>query len=201
MPAQTKRQREVLELITRYFETNGYRPSYQQIAKHLGLKSRAGIARIVQELESHGLLERHRENGHFSIEMKGTGDGVSINWLDVPRVHSFAEINREAPIVLPEFMIGTYNSSEISAFRVPDSAMAPEIEMDDIILVELRDFCRDGQAIVAILNETETVLRKHYRVNSEIELHGSNDSAEKIVLAANRVRIAGIYRGLLRPAV
>ena len=197
MSAPTKRQREVLDIITRYFETNGYRPSYQRIAKHLGLSSRAGIARIVKDLESQGLLERRRENGHFSIEMKDGGTGVTIAWLDVPSDDPIDD----RPLVLPPFMIGSYEPSDIRAFRITDSAMAPEIDVDDIALVELRDYCRDGQPVVAILNKTETVLRKHYRVNADVELRPSNDAASTISLPANCVRVVGICRGLIRPMI
>ena len=196
MSAPTKRQREVLDIIIRYFETNGYRPSYQRIAKHLGLKSRAGIARIVQDLENQGLLKRCRENGHFSIEMKDSGTGVTVAWLIVPP----GEVSEERPLSLPSFILGDYDPADIRAFRVTDSAMAPAIDIDDIVLVELRDFCRDGQPVVAILNETEAVLRKYYRVNAEIELRSSNDSVETITIAANRVKIVGVSRGLIRPA-
>lgn len=198
MPAPTKRQRDVLDIITRYFESNGYRPSYQQIAKHLGLKSRAGIARIVRDLEAKGLLERRRENGHFSIEMKDGGAGVTLAWLNVAGPDEALD---RRPITLPSFMLGTYDQSEIRVFRATDSSLAPEIEIDDIVLVELRDYSRDGQPVVALLSETEAVLRMHYRVNAEIELRATNNSMETITRPANRVRILGICRGLIRPAV
>ena len=194
MPAPTKRQREVLEIITRYFESNGYRPSYQQIAKHLGLRSRAGIARIVQDLESKGLLERRRENGHFTIDVKEGGSGVTIGWLE-------PEEMKNGPLRLPGFMVGSYDTSELCAFRVTDAAMEPEIEQGDIALIEIRDFCRDRTTIVASLPDGRNVLRKYFRVNSEIELRSANEETETITVAANRVKIIGVYRGLIRPAV
>src|SRR5436189_481358 len=90
MHAQTRRQGEVLDFIVRYIESHGYRPSYQVIARHMGVRSRAGIARIVNDLETQGLLTRRRENGHFYIDLgKRTGatdtaEGMQIEWLDVP---------------------------------------------------------------------------------------------------------------------
>src|SRR5437868_10815324 len=89
MHAQTRRQREVLNFITRYVESNGYRPSYQSIARHLGVSSKGGIARIVAVLEEQGLIERKRENGHFTLEFPGRdvaggGSGLLIEWLEIP---------------------------------------------------------------------------------------------------------------------
>ncbi|MEQ1604887.1 MAG: S24 family peptidase [Pyrinomonadaceae bacterium] len=199
MPAPTKRQREVLDIITRHLETNGYRPSYQSIAKTLGLKARSGIARLVCDLESQGLLERQRENGHFMIEMKNPGTTVSIAWLDLPGNDD--QKSDPVPLTLPSFLIGIYQPDEIRAMRITDSSMAPEIDVDDIALIELRDYCRSGQPVVALLRGETTVLRKYYRVGSEIELHSANDEIKPIILTANDVRIIGIYRGLIRPAV
>src|SRR5687768_8845131 len=90
MHAQTQRQREVFEFITRYIDSHGYRPSYQVIARHTGVRSRSGIARIVRVLETQGLLTRRREDGHFYIDVghshsDGNGNsGAVIEWLDVP---------------------------------------------------------------------------------------------------------------------
>ena len=121
MPAQTKRQREVLNIITRHLEANGYRPSYQAIANSLRLKSRSGIARIVADLESQGLLERQRENGHFLIKVSNSDSTVSIAWIDGEG------INTAAPLIVPSFMIGSYEPDEMRVMLVDDSSMAPEI--------------------------------------------------------------------------
>ncbi|MBK6587125.1 MAG: hypothetical protein IPG22_02225 [Acidobacteria bacterium] len=200
MPAQTKRQREVLNIITRYLETNGFRPSYQSIANSLGLRSRSGIARIVQDLESQGLLQRRRENRHFSLEIKERGTTVSIAWLDIPEGGSNGT-QSQSPLMLPSFMIGDYDPEDVRAFRITDSSMAPEIDIDDIILIELRDYARSGQPVVALLNDETIVLRRYYRASSEVELRATNNEIKPIILSAHDMRIVGIYRGLIRPMI
>jgi repressor LexA len=205
MHAQTRRQREVLDFITRYIDSHGYRPSYQVVARHMGVSSRAGIARIVHELESQGLLTRRRENGHFYIDVgKGgsrqansIGEGV-IEWLDIP-MSSEQEPNPD-PFVLPDFMLAGYEPSRMRAFRVTDNAMSNEnICRDDVALIELREFARYGQTVVAVLDDRDTVLRKYFRENADIELRSSDSDADAIRLTADRVEIKGVYRGLLRP--
>lgn len=200
MPAQTKRQREVLNIITRYLEANGFRPSYQSIANSLGLRSRSGIARIIHDLESQGLLQRRRENGHFLLEMKESDACVSIAWLDVLE-EGGAVRQSPPPVILPSFMIGTYDPEEVRAFRINDACMSPEVDIDDIILVELRDYARGGQPVVALLNDGTIVLRRYYRVSSDVELRAINNEINPIILSAHDVRIVGIYRGLIRPMI
>jgi repressor LexA len=197
MHARTRRQREVLEIITRYVGNQGYNPSYQQIAKHLGLKSRSGIARIIAELESQGLLERKRDNGHFAISTQGDEKPVLIPWLESPGSEAFDPAAAH-PIALPTFMIGACNGDALRALRMPDSTMSPLIEADDIVLVEIREFTREGQIVVAVVDEKETLVRRYYRAGSNIELV---DAGERIMSAsAETVDILGMFRGLLRPA-
>lgn len=201
MHAQTRRQREVLDLIARYIDTHGYRPSYQVIARHLGLKSRAGIARIVHDLESQGLVTRRREEGHFYLDMNGGSETFAIHWLDVPNDDSEPHEWQKSPVWVPRIMIGDFLPDCLRAFLVPDNAMANEnICEDDIALIEFRDFARDGQLVVALLNRKEAVLRKYYRSGAEVELRTADSRSDAIKLAADRIRIIGIYRGLLRPA-
>jgi repressor LexA len=167
----------------------------------MGVNSRAGIARIVHDLESQGLLTRRRENGHFYIDVGkrpgqfDTSGGLLIEWLETP-------ICSLPPFTLPEFMLAGYEPSAIRAFRVPDNALADEdICENDVALIELREFARDGQVVVAILDDTDTMLRKYFRDGAYIELRSSIEIEESIRLSADRVEIKGVYRGLLRPLV
>lgn len=70
MQPRTRRQKEVLEIITRYIKNHGYDPSYQQIARQLGVSSKAGIAKHVRALEEQGLLTRRRDGGKFNLELR-----------------------------------------------------------------------------------------------------------------------------------
>lgn len=205
MHAQTRRQREVLDFIARYIDSHGYRPSYQLIARHMGVSSRAGIARIVHDLEAQGLLTRRREDGHFYIDLGRSASiaagGLLIEWLDVPARGEFREPWQNQPFSLPDFMLGGYEPGSIRAFRVTDDGLAPDIREDDIALIELRQFARDGQRVVAILDDESAILRKYYRAGADIELCPADENAEIIRLAADRVEIKGVFRGLIRPII
>ena len=127
MHPQTRRQREVLDFIRRYLESHGYRPSYQVIARHMGVASRAGIARIIGDLEAQGFLERKRIDGHFAIILTGDkaspSDAPIIEWLEIPRDGDSVNDFAFAEFQLPEFLLGGHDSKEIRAFRVPDDAL------------------------------------------------------------------------------
>jgi repressor LexA len=200
MHAQTRRQREVLDFITRYIESHGYRPSYQVIARHMGVSSRAGIGRIVRDLEHQGFLERRRVDGHFAIALtRDNGrhaEGLSIEWLHLPTSDGVAE----SPFCVPEFMLGGIDPAAVRALRVRDDAMAEcAICRGDIALIELRTFARDGDVVAAIVKKRELMLRKYFRRGAEVELCEADIDGESMWLAADKVEVLGVYKGLLRP--
>ena len=70
MLPRTQRQKDILDYITRFSERHGYEPSYAQIARHFGVKSRATIAKHIAALERRGLLMRKHEDGSFALNVK-----------------------------------------------------------------------------------------------------------------------------------
>lgn len=53
----TKRRQLVLDFIRAYIRLHGVPPSYEVIAKGIGLKSKSNIHRIVHRLKDDGLIE------------------------------------------------------------------------------------------------------------------------------------------------
>ncbi len=201
MHPQTRRQREVLDFMVRYIESHGYRPSYQVIARHMGVSSRAGIARIIGDLESQGFLERRRTDGHFSILMARDEitpeSGAVIQWLETP---DDGDGNGPVPFALPECMLGGHDPGQIRAFQVPDDSLVQSgICAADIALIELRSFARDGDIVIAVIKKEKAVLRKYYRSGAEIELTAADGDDEVLTIAADSLEILGIFRGLVRP--
>src|SRR5713226_589489 len=67
MLPRTQRQKEVLDYITRFLAKHGYEPSYSQIARHLGVSSKATIAKHISALEKRGLIKRAHDDGTFTL--------------------------------------------------------------------------------------------------------------------------------------
>ena len=69
----------------------------------------------------------------------------------------------------------------------------------DIALIENRTEARDGEIVVALVDEARATLKRLFRFGSEVELRPANSQLESTRLHASRVQIQGIFRGLLRP--
>jgi repressor LexA len=186
MHTRTRRQKDVLEYISRYITKHGYEPSYQVIARDLGLNSKAGIAKHIKSLEEQGLVKRKRVNGSFSLELCKNGNGASavceVEWVDSVCEDGRREDYETRPMVVP--------------------ALADKgIHENDIALIERRSFVRDGECIVATVKNKFAVLRNYYRAGSSIELHPTSDTYDIIKTAADKIEVNGIFRCLLRPAL
>ena len=204
MQPRTKRQKEILEYISNFIETRGYKPSYQQIAKHFRLASKAAVAKHIAALEKQGLISRRRENGSFSLELFPktviTDLVCEIEWIELPEITRFNDDFSDETLLVPNFLIGLHKPEKLCAFRVRNDSMLDEhICEGDIALIEKRTFARDGDMVVLVINGDRVVLKRIFRDGANIQLRPSNKTFETIKIPADKVEIKGIYRGLIRP--
>ena len=64
----TRREKEALDFIKAHHREKGYPPSYDEIADHLGIKSKSGVNRIVVSLEEQGHIRRN--NGDRAVKQR-----------------------------------------------------------------------------------------------------------------------------------
>jgi repressor LexA len=55
----TKRQKQLLDFIMKFWEENGYSPSYEEMAEGLGIASKSNVHRLVYSLVNRGFLKNH----------------------------------------------------------------------------------------------------------------------------------------------
>lgn len=61
----TPREKQALDFIKAHSREHGYPPSYDEIADHLGVKSKSGVNRIVVSLEDQGRIRRNNGTKEF----------------------------------------------------------------------------------------------------------------------------------------
>lgn len=205
MQNPTRRQREVLDFLKRYIATHGYVPSYQVIARHLGVSSKAGVAKHIRALEDLGLVLRKRENGRFQLNVSMTDpasvSGPMVDWIRPPDGNEPDGWDLP-PFALPPFVLGSFSTEQISAFRVTDNGMIERnIAEGDIALIERRTFVRDGTIAAVVVKQRSALLRVYYRVGAKVELCCANPKSENVSLPADKVEVIGMFRGLIRPII
>ena len=71
--AVTRRQKEILDFLETFVTRNGYSPSFEEIARGMGLKSLATVHKHITNLEKKGLLDRvHNRSRSIDVLPPGT---------------------------------------------------------------------------------------------------------------------------------
>ncbi len=205
MLPRTQRQKDILDYIVRYSGQRGHVPSYAQIARYFGVKSRATIAKHIAALERRGLLERRQEDGSFDLAVR-VDEMPSDALCEVPLLGRIAAgvpqevVHDSEMIAVPRFLLGRVRPEKIYAVRVKGDSMIEEHICDgDIALIEDRTEPRDGEIAVVFIDGTYATLKRIYRRGAEIELRPANSQMEPFRVPAQQVQVQGIFRGLLRP--
>ncbi|HEX8491941.1 MAG TPA: transcriptional repressor LexA [Pyrinomonadaceae bacterium] len=207
MLPRTQRQKEILDYITRFIERHGYEPSYAQIARHFGVSSKATIAKHIAALERRGLLSRRGTDGAFNLAVK-VEEAPTDAICEVPLLGRIAAgtpldaIEDTEPISIPRFLLGRVRPERVYALKVSGDSMIDEHICDgDIALIENRTEARDGEIVVALIDGARATLKRLFRFGHEVELRPANSQLAPLRLPATRVRVQGIFRGLLRPTI
>lgn len=205
MLPRTQRQKEILDYLTRFLERHGHEPSYAQIARHFGVKSRATIAKHVAALEKRGLLTRKNEDGAFALTVKVDESDTlcEVRLLGYVAAGAPIDVVENAEMIpVPRFLLGRVRPERVYALRVKGDSMIDEHICDgDIALIENRTDARDGEIVVALLiEENQATLKRLFRRGPNVELHPANSQLQPLTLPAKQVAVQGIFRGLLRPS-
>src|SRR5215510_2594410 len=205
MLPRTQRQKEILDYITSFLAKHGHEPSYAQIARRFGVSSKATIAKHISALEKRGLIKRE----HGSVFTLGVNldEAPADSVCEVRLVGRIAAgvpidaIHDIETICVPRLLLGRVRPERIYALRVKGDSMIDEHICDgDIALIESRNEARDGEIVVALIDQARATLKRIFRRGDEVELRPSNDSLEPLRLHASRVAIQGVFRSLMRPS-
>jgi len=77
-----------------------------------------------------------------------------------------------------------------------NSMIDEQIRDGDYVIVERRDTARNGETVVALLEDGEATLKKYYKEGNRIRLQPANPAFEPIFV--ENVQIQGVVIGVLR---
>lgn len=221
----TAKQQQLLLFIKQHLDKGGVSPSFEEMKDALDLKSKSGIHRLISALEERGFIRR-LPNRARALEVLKLPDGVAVlppraepvqaagksapatlplAANDIIEVPLHGRIAAGVPIEalegsnslsVPAALLG---SGEHYALEVAGDSMVEAGILDgDFALIQRTETARDGQIVVALVDESDATLKYFRREGSRIRLDPANGAYEPQVYEANRVRIQGKLAGLLR---
>lgn len=139
-------------------------------------------------------------NSHNQMSGQNTGDHAVI---DVPLCGKIAAgtpieaISHAGDVVsMPSFMIGR---GEHYALTIDgDSMIEAGINDHDVVLIEKCDVARDGDIVVALVDDQEATLKQIRRRGGHVDLIPKNRDHDIRTYEAHRVKVQGKLAGLFR---
>ena len=203
----TRRQREVMDYIADFLREHGYSPSFQEIARGMGLSSLATVHKHVLTLERKGFLRRGY-NQSRSIEpgprylqeaRRARQDRARAELPLLGRIAAgqpVEALEQPSTISLGDFT----GNKDVFVLQVKGDSMIEEHILDgDYILVEKTGQVADGDIAVALLGGSESTLKRFYREpDGRVRLQPANARLKPLVVPAGEVAVQGRVIGVLR---
>lgn len=199
----TKKQTEILAFVREHIDEYGYAPSYREIADHFDLSSPATVYQHVQALVDKGCLKCGEDGEARSLEVvqriEETSCPLSV-WLPLAGLITAGEPieaveQREAIAVPSDFVMDQANSYIL---RVKGRSMIEDGIFDgDYVIIERNPSPKNGDIVVALLDNAYATLKRFYREASHIRLQPANSTMQPIIVSGD-INIQGIVRGVIR---
>ncbi len=198
LPRLTPKQLRILTLIRDYQRKHGYSPTMQEIAETLGV-TKVTVFEHIGGLEKKGLLRRSRHRAR-SLELTPRANLPDETDGRLPLVGHIAAGAPIEALENPEMvdlseLFDTRHGAYLLKVR-GDSMIDEQIRDGDLVVIERRDTARDGETVVALLEDGDATLKKFYREQGRIRLQPANPRYRPIYVDNDRIQ--GVVIGVLR---
>ncbi len=204
--ALTKRQKQVLDFISDFVEKNGYSPSYEELAGALDLASLATVHKHIEALQAKQYLTRNFNHSR-SLE-------VTKKYFDEQRMYRSAEVPVAVPLAgriaagAPVEAIEGQDTLQFADFAGDPGTFALQVRGDsmiddhicegDYVLIEKTAVAHNGDIVVALVDGSETTLKRFYDEGDTVRLQPANSAMEPIRVPKRSVELQGRLIAVLR---
>ena len=211
-----ERKRKILDFIAATLRARGYPPSVREIAKAVGLASTSAVHHHLQILEREGYLERGARrfapvprdpphaDGRPPPGPRERADARRRSRRSRTRLPIMGEIAAGGPIEAYQDASETMAVPDILApagdayvLRVRgDSMIEAHIADGDFVVIRPQETARDGDIVVAQVEENAVTLKRFFREKDRVRLQPANPNYPPQFYPS--VRIQGKLIGVIR---
>ena len=189
-----------MEYIKEEILKRGYPPAVREICEAVHLKSTSSVHSHLETLEKNGYIKRDPTKPRAIEIMDDSFQTVRTEMASIPIVGTvaagqpiLAQENIEGYFPIPVDMVP---NAETFVLRVKgDSMINVGIYNGDNIFVEKCNTARNGDTVVALVDDSATV-KTYYKENGHFRLQPENDSMDPIIV--DHVDILGKVFGVFR---
>lgn len=194
------KQQEILDFMKEVILKKGYPPTVREICETVNLKSTSSVHAHLESLEKNGFIKRDPTKPRAIEICDDSFQIVRREMVSLPIVGNvaagqpiLAEENIEEYFPVPAEMVP---SGESFILKVRgDSMINAGIFSGDQIFVNCCDTARNGDIVVALIDDSATV-KTYYKEKNYIRLQPENDSMEPIIVDDCKIlgKVFGVYR-------
>ena len=196
----SKKQAEILEFIKERILEKGYPPAVREICEAVNLKSTSSVHAHLETLEKNGYIRRDPTKPR-AIEI--CDDSFQLVRHEMTSIPIVGTVAAGQPILAEENIEGYFPipvdmapNAESFVLKVKgDSMINAGIFSGDQIFVECTNVARNGDTVVALVDDSATV-KTFYKENGHIRLQPENDDMDPIIVDDCKIlgKVYGVFR-------
>ncbi len=189
----TRRQKQLLDCVKQLLaETEKY-PTLKEIANCMGISSVSSVHTHISKLKEKGVnlfqVENTNEETSKNVTIPLFGFVVAGTPTDVCDFYENIEV--------PSSLVP--NPNKTYALKITGNSMIEEHICDgDIVIVEKTPYAKCGDIVIALVNNTETTVKRFKQEGDYVFLIPANKEMETLKLPSWQVQIQGVVVGVFR---
>jgi repressor LexA len=195
-----QRADRILAFIREAVAERGYPPSVREIAEAVGLASTSAVHHHLTKLEKDGRLNKEATRSR-ALSLPGMNGGGRVIQAPVigeiaagQPIHAYED--RSETMGLPS-ELAAGRGRETFVLKVRGKSMIEDhIDDGDFVVVQEQNTARDGDIVVAVLEDNVATLKRFYKEKDRIRLQPANGTMSPIY--ARDVQIQGKVIGVIR---
>ena len=196
----SKKQSEILEYIKEQILEKGYPPAVREICEAVNLKSTSSVHAHLETLEKNGYIRRDPTKPR-AIEI--CDDSFQLVRNEMTSIPIIGTVAAGQPILATENIEGYFPipvdmvpNAETFILKVKgDSMINAGIFSGDQIFVERTNVARNGDMVVALVDDSATV-KTFYKEQGHVRLQPENDTMDPIIVDDCDIlgKVFGVFR-------
>ena len=209
----TKKQHELLLFLEERISLSGVTPSFEEMKKKVGLKSKSGIHRLISGLEERGFIRKLPFKARAievlkssNMKQKSSDDEIITNNDHIVELPIVGRIAAGLPIEaiesgenclhVPKMLT---RGSDSFVLEIKGNSMVDAgINDGDFAIIKKQSTANNGDIAVALTDENEATLKRFRKRGDTIALEAANEAFETRIYSAGQISIQGILIGLIR---
>lgn len=196
----TAKQQEILEYLKQQIISRGFPPAVREICEAVNLKSTSSVHSHLETLEKNGYIKRDPSKPR-AIEI--VDDNFYLTRRELVNVPVVGTVTAGQPILAVEnietyFPMPMEYMPNVQTFMLKvkgESMVNAGIFDGDKILVQQQNTARNGDFVVALIDDSVTV-KTFYKEDNHIRLQPENDTMSPIIVDDCKIlgKVIGLFR-------